>query len=67
MLGSGLDKKDEREFGKLERQVTGQWKFDGIYTAREVNDGKKDVGKEVDTYTQAEQGVDNGIAGIEFH
>ena len=59
---------------QVEGEVTGKigrWIFDYtqhvgryVYPPREVNDGKKDVGK-------AEQALDNGVvdevAGVEFH
>ena len=61
-LVSGLDKKIVREFGKLERQVTGTQDV-GIYPVREANDEKSGVGKEVDRYMEAEQ-VDNEVAGL---
>ena len=57
--------------GKLERQEVGGTQDVGryVYPVEQMNDRKKDVGKEVDT--QAEQafgnGVDNEVAGLEFH
>ena len=76
-LGKGFGKKDEREFEVEAGKIEG-WKFGGtqdlrryVYPVRKVNDGEKNVGKEVDTCIQAEQefgnGVDNGVAGGEFH
>ena len=68
-LGKRFRKEAGRVFGEVEGEVTGKLgrrevggAQDGgryVYPAREVNDGKKDFGKEVDT--QAEQAFDNGV------
>ena len=80
-LGNWIGKKNGREFGEVERKVTekiGKWKFGGtqdvcryIYPVGEVSDGEEGVGKEVHTCIQAEKahdnGIDNKVAGMEFH
>ena len=69
-------KKAGRVFGEVEGKVTGKlerWEVGGtqdvgryVYPVEQVNDGKKDVGKEVDT--QADDEVGNVVdAGVEFH
>ena len=41
-----------------------------VYPLRKVNERKKDVGEKVDTCTQTLEafgnGIDNGVAGVEF-
>ena len=75
-LGKGFGKKDEREFEVVAVKIE-SWKLCGtqdlggsVYPVREVNDGEKSAGED-DTCIQTEQefgnGVDNRIAGVEFH
>ena len=56
-LGKRFHKKAERVFGEVEGEVTGKLDEVGgtqdvgryVYPVEQVNDGKKDVGKKVDT------------------
>ena len=74
-LGKRFSKKAGRVFGEVEGEVTGKLERREVggtedvgryvYPVEQVNDGKKDIGKEVDT--QADDEVDNEVAGVEFH
>ena len=74
-LGKRFGKKDEREFGNMEKEVTRKIGFGGTLDIGRyvylVNVGEKNVGKCVDSCVQTVQGfghgTDNGAAGVEFH
>lgn len=67
-LGSGFGNKEGREFGEVEREKkNGRWKAGGSHQVREVNDGEKDVGKNVHIYVQIEQASGNGVDNEEFY